>query len=124
MAEFYACDRETLNNVDYIRSAMLEAAHRTGATIVTESFHHFSPHGVSGAVIIAESHLAIHTWPEFGYAAVDLFTCGDTVSSRAGFDHLRQALGAGHVSTMELHRGQVGMMGAMQDPEPAKAACA
>ncbi len=121
MAEFYSCDREILDNVDYVKSAMLEAARRTGATIVTETFHHFSPHGVSGAVIIAESHLAIHTWPEFGYAAVDLFTCGDTVSSEAGFSHLRQALRAGHVSTMELHRGQVDMMGTGHKPESAKA---
>jgi S-adenosylmethionine decarboxylase len=89
---------------------MLEAAIKSGATIVTETFHHFSPHGVSGAVIIAESHLAIHTWPEFGYAAVDLFTCGDSVSAEIGFNHLREALKSGHVSTMEIHRGQVDMM--------------
>ena len=110
VAEFYACDRELLNDVNYIKQHMLEAAQRSGATIVTQTFHHFSPHGVSGAVIIAESHLAIHTWPEFGYAAVDLFTCGDTVSAEVGFEHLRGALKAGHVSTMELHRGQINMM--------------
>ena len=115
VAEFYSCDREILNDVDFVRNAMLEAARKTGATIVTETFHHFSPHGVSGAVIIAESHLAIHTWPEFGYAAVDLFTCGDSVSSEIGFNHLRQELKAGHVSTMELHRGQVDMMGTARD---------
>ncbi len=121
MAEFYSCDREILNDVDFVRSAMLEAARKPGATIVTETFHHFSPHGVSGAVIIAESHLAIHTWPEFGYAAVDLFTCGNSVSSEAGFNHLRQALKASHVSTMELHRGQVDMMGTARDPDAPRA---
>jgi len=87
VAEFYACDPALLADVGFITAAMLEAARRTGATIVTQTFHHFSPHGVSGAVIIAESHLAIHTWPEYGYAAVDLFTCGDTVSSEAGFNY-------------------------------------
>lgn len=111
VAEFYSCDKDLLNDVDYIRDNMLEAAIQSGATIVTETFHHFSPHGVSGAVIIAESHLAIHTWPEYGYAAIDLFTCGDSVQPEVGFNHLRQALKAGHVSTMELHRGQVDMMG-------------
>ena len=111
VAEFYACDKGLLNDVGFIRDHMLEAARKAGATIVTETFHHFSPHGVSGAVIIAESHLAIHTWPEYGYAAVDLFTCGDSVSSEVGFQHLREALKAGHVSTMELHRGQIDMMG-------------
>ena len=110
VAEFYSCDKGLLNDVDYIRNNMLEAAIKSGATIVTETFHHFSPHGVSGAVIIAESHLAIHTWPEFGYAAVDLFTCGDSVSAETGFNHLREALKSSHVSTMEIHRGQVDMM--------------
>ena len=116
VAEFYACDNTLLNDVGYIRDAMLEAARRAGATIVNQAFHHFSPHGVSGAVIIAESHLSIHTWPEYGFAAVDLFTCGDTVSSEIAFTHLREALKAGHISTMELHRGQVELMGQSTAP--------
>ena len=87
------------------------AARVSGATIVSDTFHHFSPHGVSGAVIIAESHLAIHTWPEYGYAAVDLFTCGDTVDGEQAFRSLKDALGAEQVSTMELRRGMVEMMG-------------
>jgi S-adenosylmethionine decarboxylase len=111
VAEFYACDAGRLNDVDFITGAMVEAARRAGATIVTQTFHHFSPHGVSGAVVIAESHLTIHTWPEYGYAAVDLFTCGDTVSAETAFDHLRVALGSRQVSTMELRRGQVDMLG-------------
>lgn len=110
VAEFYSCNPESLNDVEFIRRQMLEAALKAGAHIVAETFHHFSPHGVSGAVIIAESHLAIHTWPEYGYAAVDLFTCGSTVSAETGFQHLRDALEAGHVSTMEVHRGQIDMM--------------
>jgi len=110
VAEFYRCDANRLNDVDFVGKAMLDAAEKAGATIVSQTFHHFSPHGVSGAVIIAESHLAIHTWPEYGYAAVDLFTCGDTVSSVAAFDALREAFGARQVSTVELHRGQVDMM--------------
>lgn len=114
VAEFYACDGSLLNDVEVISAALMEAARRAGATIVSQAFHHFSPHGVSGAVIIAESHLSIHTWPEYGYAAVDLFTCGDTVSSEAAFTYLREALRAGHISTMELHRGQVDLMGIPQ----------
>jgi len=77
---------------------------------VTQTFHRFAPHGVSGAVVISESHLTIHTWPEYGYAAVDLFTCGDTVSSEKAFQHLRSALESQQVSTMEMRRGQVDMM--------------
>ena len=116
IAEFYACNRDSLNDVDFIRSAMVGAAKQAGATIVTETFHHFSPHGVSGAVIIAESHLSIHTWPEYGYAAVDLFTCGDTVSSEAAFNYLRDILESTQVSTMEIHRGQVEMMDPADGP--------
>lgn len=110
IAEFYHCNSDCLNDVDFIRRTMVEAAEKAGATIVTETFHHFSPHGVSGAVIIAESHLSIHTWPEYAYAAVDLFTCGDSVSSEAAFNHLRESLESAQVSTMEMHRGQVDMM--------------
>lgn len=116
IAEFYSCNRDSLNDVDFIRTAMVGAAKKAGATIVTETFHHFSPHGVSGAVIIAESHLSIHTWPEYGYAAVDLFTCGDTVSSEAAFNYLREILESSQVSTMEIHRGQVEMMDPADGP--------
>ena len=56
---------------------MLHAAEETGATVIGEIFHQFSPQGVTGVVAIAESHVCIHTWPEFGYAAVDIFTCGE-----------------------------------------------
>ncbi len=110
VAEFYGCRRANLNDVQYVQRAMTEAAHAARATIVSRTFHHFSPHGVSGAVIITESHLAIHTWPEFGYAAVDLFTCGDRVDAQAAFTCLRQALRATHVSTVEIRRGQIDMM--------------
>ena len=116
IAEFYACNRDSLNDVDFIRSAMVGAAKQAGATIVTETFHHFSPHGVSGAVIIAESHLSIHTWPEYGYAAVDLFTCGDTVSAEAAFNYLRDVLESTQVSTMDINRGQVEMMDPADGP--------
>jgi len=116
IAEFYDCNRDSLNDVNFIRAAMVAAAEQAGATIVTETFHHFSPHGVSGAVIIAESHLSIHTWPEYGYAAIDLFTCGDTVSSETAFNHLRETLESSQVSTMEMHRGQVDMMNPKDGP--------
>ncbi len=117
VAEFYGCDRGRLDNVEFIEQAMVDAAQIAGATIVSRAFHHFSPHGVSGAVIIAESHLAVHTWPEYGYAAVDLFTCGDDVLAAAAFDHLREMFAAGQVSTMEIHRGQVDMMRTVSDDQ-------
>ena len=125
VAEFYGCGEAALADAAAIESVMVEAARLAGATIVTQAFHEFSPHGVSGVVVIAESHLAIHTWPEHGYAAVDLFTCGDGVSAERAFEHIRARLGAGQVSTMELRRGQLEMMrhrGASAAPARLRAA--
>lgn len=105
LVEYYHCDPVVLNDRDRLASAMSEAACRSGATVVGEVFYLFNPHGVSGVVVIAESHLSIHTWPEYGYAAVDLFTCGDDIQPEKAFEHLKQALEAGSVSVMELKRG-------------------
>ncbi len=105
LVEYYNCNTETLNDRDRIASAMVEAANLSGATVVEEVFHLFNPHGISGVVVIAESHLSIHTWPEYGYAAVDLFTCGDEIEPEKAFEHLKQRLGAESVSVMELKRG-------------------
>ena len=111
LVEFTDCDAEHLADVDFIQEAMLEAARKSGATILAHSFHHFSPPdgrgGVSGAVIIAESHLAIHTWPEYRYAAADFFTCGETVDPWKAYDFLQEALKAKHGSAVEFKRGQL-----------------
>lgn len=105
VVDYHKCNPEILNDVAAVKRAMREAALKAGATIVTEAFHLFNPHGVSGAIIIAESHLAIHTWPEFGYAAVDLFTCGEDVDPAVAFEHLKAALGADEFTAMEMKRG-------------------
>ncbi len=107
MVEFYNCDSELLNDLDYIRDTMLKAARECGATVVKDVFHLFNPHGVSGVVVIAESHLAIHTWPEYGYAAVDLFTCGNEIDAEIAFDILQSELKAGSVSAVEMRRGVI-----------------
>ena len=107
LVELYCCDREILNSQEIIGEAMNKAALRSGATIVSSNFHKFNPHGVSGVVIIAESHLTIHTWPEYDYAAVDLFTCGDTVDAWKGFEYLKETLKAENISTIEMKRGQL-----------------
>ena len=104
IAEYYDCDVSVLNDVDHIRSAMLAAAEIVGATVVGEVFHRFSPQGVSGSVVISESHLSIHTWPESGYVAVDIFTCGG-LDPRPGFQHLEWELGASQSRVQEILRG-------------------
>lgn len=105
LIEFYECSSEVLNDLDKIRRCMVEAAERSGAHVVEEVFHMFSPHGVSGSVVIAESHLSIHTWPEYGYAAVDLFTCGDDVDPWVAFEYLKTEFESTHHSATELKRG-------------------
>ena len=77
LLELKECSPEILDDLELIREAMVGVAIEAGATIVGETFHKFSPVGVTGVVAIAESHLCIHTWPEYGYAAADIFTCGE-----------------------------------------------
>ena len=73
--DLYECDKAKIDNLPYIEYHMTKATKDSGGTIVTKKFHKFSPWGVSGVVVIQESHLAIHTWPEFNYAAIDIFSC-------------------------------------------------
>jgi S-adenosylmethionine decarboxylase proenzyme len=84
---------------------MMMAAIDCGATIMGESFHRFEPQGVSGVVVIAESHLSVHTWPEYGYAAIDVFTCGTTVEPEKAAEVLIDKLRAKSHSLMEIQRG-------------------
>ncbi len=82
--ELYDCDQNKLNDEAFIRTTLTFAAKYAGATLLNLITHHFEPQGVTGLALLAESHISIHTWPESGYAAVDVFTCGDhTMPERA-----------------------------------------
>ena len=105
LAEFFDCDSNVLNNLELIEKKMSEAATACGAHIVQTCFHMFNPHGVSGVVIISESHLAIHTWPELGYAAVDLFTCGTKCDPKVAYEFLKKMFNSKKASFTELKRG-------------------
>jgi len=105
LAEFYGCPPEKLNNPDRIKQEMVAAALEAGAEVRETVFHQFSPQGVSGVVVISESHLAIHTWPEFGYAAVDIFTCGQTVDPWVSCNYLKQKFSAQNMTAREIKRG-------------------
>ncbi len=105
LAEFYGCPMETLTDLEQIKQAMVTAALEAGAEVKETVFHQFSPQGVSGVVVISESHLAIHTWPEFGYAAVDVFTCGQTVDPWVSCNYLKQSFSAQNMSAREIERG-------------------
>ncbi len=107
LVEAYDCDPRALDDLRGIQQAMVEAAELTGATVVDVAFRKFEPYGVSGVVVISESHLTIHTWPEFGYAALDLFTCGDRANPWKAFDHMAEFLKSKRITTMEVQRGFV-----------------
>ncbi|MEO1348290.1 MAG: polyamine aminopropyltransferase [Cyanobacteria bacterium J06635_15] len=110
LVEFHGCSAEILNDVPCIEHSMVEAAKEAGATLINSVFHHFSPFGVSGVVVIQESHLAIHTWPEYRYAAVDLFTCGYSVNPWVSYDSLKKAFQAESGSAIEMNRGQLDLL--------------
>ena len=105
--ELYQCNAKKLSNPQFIEEVMQQAATAMGATIVTSAFHHFAPNGVSGVVVIQESHLTIHTWPEHHYAAIDIFTCGD-IEIQAGVAHLVEVFEAREQSEQILERGFLG----------------
>ena len=105
LAELFGCTFTDLNDVRSVQEAMVSAALEAGAEVREVAFHKFSPQGVSGVVVISESHLAIHTWPELGYAAVDVFTCGDRVDPWEALEHIVKTLEASNYTASEMRRG-------------------
>lgn len=105
LIEMYGCDPESLEMEDFVNHAMNEAAVNSQATVVTSSFHEFKPYGVSGAVIIQESHYTIHTWPEHRYAAIDLFYCGETVLVDEAVKTLRERFKPTRTRFLVVRRG-------------------
>ena len=103
--EFFQCDRSILNELKTLENHLLAAVELSGATVIQPCFHQFSPHGITGVVVVAESHFAVHTWPEYGYCALDIFTCGDNVDGRKALNYLKEKLRAANTSVMEVKRG-------------------
>ncbi len=110
LVEYYNCSSEVLNDVILIENAMVKASEAAGATVINSTFHHFSPFGVSGVVVIEESHLAVHTWPEYRYAALDLFTCGEHVDPWISYEFLKEAFKAETGSSIEMLRGSLSLL--------------
>ncbi len=105
LAELYGCAFEALDDLEQVQTYMKDAALAAGAEIRECVFHKFSPQGVSGVVVISESHLAIHTWPELGYAAVDVFTCGEKVDPWDACKYLVDKFRAEYMTANEIKRG-------------------
>lgn len=105
IAEFADCDSLKLQDESFLEECLKEAVRKSGATIVRSVFHRYNPQGVSGVVVIAESHLSIHTWPEYNYAAVDFFTCGDKVDPYRAYEYMKEMLDSKKSHLEELARG-------------------
>ena len=106
IAELWVRDRSLLDDPDLIRNALLAACQQGDFSVIKLNVHQFSPHGVTGVALLAESHMSIHTWPEYGYAAVDVFTCGGEAWD--ALEELERRLDVEHMDVRELDRGIVG----------------
>lgn len=107
LVELYQCDHKVISDVRKIEEVMVGAAKAAKATIVDVVFHNFNPNGISGVIVVQESHLAIHTWPEFGFASVDIYTCGSSVNPWKAHDYLQKHFKAKNVTAMEFRRGAI-----------------
>ncbi len=107
LLELKECNPQLLDDLSYVRSSLIRAAEDVGAHIVGESFHRFTPQGVTGILSIAESHISIHTWPEYGYAAADIFTCGDSFQPRHAADALIKLFESRDSEVYEVERGRI-----------------
>lgn len=104
-AELLGCDPRSISEVAAVRPALERAIAVSGATPLRYVLHQFTPRGVSATVLIAESHLCLHTWPESRYAAADIFTCGADMRGAAALRDLATSFGAREVVLKELERG-------------------
>ena len=116
LCEAYGCDPKVLDDRDQVENIMVQAALHAGAEVREVAFHKFAPQGVSGVVVISESHLAIHTWPEYEYAAIDVFTCGDTVDPWNALNYMLEHFKAKDTDSSEVKRG-VMKQGLVKSPQ-------
>ena len=103
--DLYECETPHLDDLPWVEATLVDAARAAGATIVQTVFHKFAPWGISRVVVISESHLAIHIWPENRYAAIDIFTCGESVRIDTASTLLKRAFRAGRSVKRRFARG-------------------
>ncbi len=103
--DLYECDAELLDNMEEIERILTDAAKVARSKIIGKKFYKFHPHGVSGVVLVAESHIAIHTWPEYGYASVDIYTCGRKTKPMNACEYIVKALKSERHRILKMERG-------------------
>lgn len=105
IAELWDCNVDILNDIELIERIFVDAALKAGAEVREVAFHRFAPYGVSGVVIISESHLTIHSFPEHGYASIDVYTCGAKIDPNVAVEYIAQSLESKISEKMEIPRG-------------------
>ncbi len=106
LIDLYDCDYDKMENLEFVKDMMKNLSKILGTTIKDEAFYKFSPYGISGVLIIAESHLTIHTWPEYRYAGIDIFTCSKKVNTKDAIEFLCQSLNTKKYEIKEINRGK------------------
>jgi S-adenosylmethionine decarboxylase len=105
LLELWNCNVVKANDPDYLQAVLSETANILGAVVLKTLFQQFSPQGVSGVVLISQSHISIHTWPEHGYAAVDIFSCGNESGLWKAAKYIEVKLEAVTANTQDFKRG-------------------
>lgn len=105
LVDYYGCNSTVLNDPNLLEKHLKCAVMKSGATIIESTFRTFEPYGVSGIIIIAESHFAIHTWPEYNFASIDFFTCGVDVNPYYADSYLKTVLSPEKIEIKEIARG-------------------
>lgn len=103
IVDLYECETSCIDDMDYIKNVIHEVCEGIGAGIVEECYHRFEPIGVSAIAVITTSHISVHTWPEYGYAAVDIFSCQEDIPGEIG-RRLSGLFRARHVKTRTIKR--------------------
>ena len=102
--ELHGGNPNLLNDEDFVKSALTEAAEAAGATLLSLVSHKFSPQGVTAVALLSESHISLHSWPEFGFASIDCYTCGSHTDPEAACKSLKDAFEATYSSIRLLRR--------------------
>jgi S-adenosylmethionine decarboxylase len=105
MMEFYGCDSEKINSRKFLHHAVKTAVKQVGLTNLGSRFHQFDPQGVTGFTLLAQSHISLHTWPEYGYLVLDIFTCGDQKQAELLANHFLERLAPARVNRQVLRKG-------------------
>jgi S-adenosylmethionine decarboxylase proenzyme len=105
--DFFGCDREQLDSMDFWQKELPESAKAAGMEILHDNFHQFEPHGITGFLLLSTSHISFHTWPEFGYVACDVFSCSSDSYTRKAVDYLKKCIEHKKCEMNKINRGYV-----------------